>query len=68
MRFDLVFKVLMNLIRFRELKNPQISNSMNICPMEVELFYVDGQTDGWSEEQADMTKIIGSLSLFCQDA
>jgi len=41
---------------------------MNIYPMGVELFHVDGQTEGWTEGQADMTKIIGSFSLFCQGA
>jgi hypothetical protein len=49
MGFDLAFKELMNLICSQELKNPQISDSMNICPMGVELFHVDGQTDGRTE-------------------
>jgi len=32
---------------------------MNSCPMGAELFYADGQTDGWTERQTDMAKIMG---------
>ena len=29
---------------------------MKICPVGVELFHADGQTDGWAD--GDMTKLI----------
>jgi hypothetical protein len=42
-------------------KNTPISNVMKICPAGAELFLADGRTDGWTDGQTDMTKLIVAL-------
>jgi hypothetical protein len=56
------FPILMKLgFADRFSKNPQISNFIKICPLEAELFYVEGRTDRHDEAN-------GHFSLFCESA
>ena len=39
------------------LKNPQISNFMEICPVGAELFYADGRTDRQDEANSRFSQL-----------
>jgi hypothetical protein len=45
-------------------KNTQISNFMKIHPVGAELFHADGQTEGQTDRQTDMIKLIVAFHNF----
>jgi len=41
-----------------------MSNFMRILPVKIELFHVDGRTDGETDRRTDMTKLIADIRNF----
>jgi hypothetical protein len=47
-------------------KNTQISNLIKILPMEAELFHAERRTEGQTDRQTDMTKLIVAFRNFAK--